>query len=199
MAKTYDLEWYAVKGKRANLVGRCQFANVHSCPRHFQSVALLASEGITTSMPASLDASLTAKWQQSPLWPAVSEHATTVVNRSMFLNFCPEVSFDVFHVFGSYLSRHGDEIDREAAYRAIEKEGAVSTKDWRWEWSNVTPMHFSECPLFAQLSRPNSPVAVPKSDEIVVMKPGAFGFSIDLKRLFDRVARWWLARGGNRG
>lgn len=196
MQQTYpDLEWYSAQSGDRSLPVRCPFANVHSCPRHFQSVALLGSEGITTKLPKVLYESLSTKWRASPLWPVIDEHASGVINHHCFSTFCPEVSFDIFRLFASSLSKHSDAIDRDIAHRAIERDGG-NDKDWRWEWSNVTPMHYAECPLYAQLKLGPLPSVPAAHEEIVVMKPGMFGFSVDIKRLLTRLARWWLARGG---
>lgn len=192
-----DLDWYAEKSRSLAAPTRCPFANVHSCPRYFQSIALVGDEGISTKLQKPMYESLSEKWKASTLWPVIEEHASAVINKSTFSTFCPEVSFDIFHLFATSLSKHGDEIDRDIAYRAIEREGGRD-KDWRWEWANVTPMHYSDCPLYAQLSvqpKSESP-AKDKREEIVALKPGAFGVSIDVKRLLTRLAKWWLARGG---
>ncbi|MFC3110838.1 hypothetical protein ACFQAT_29080 [Undibacterium arcticum] len=146
------------------------------------------------------------KWQASPLWPVVAEHATSIVNKRLYSNFCPEVSFDVFHLFASSLSRYADEIDRDAAERAMVREGSSGTNDWRWNWSHVSEMHYSECPLYSQLvhqtSQPSHQTPTKpgeKPTEILTLKPGAFGMSIDIKGLFTRVVRWWLSRNGKSG
>lgn len=195
MPEPYDTQWYATRGAELGTHGRCPYANVHSCPRHYESLSLLGEVGVTSAIPKDTDQLLHEKWKESKLWPIVVENATSVVGNRFYKNFCPEVSFNAFRQFASDLTQHGDSIDRDAAYRALEREGNVSPSDWRWEWLRLVPQHFAECPLYAQL-KVTAPVAPPaKVEEIVVMKPGAFGFSVDLKKLLDRLARWWLARG----
>lgn len=194
MSASFDLDWYKARGQEFNAPGRCPFANVHSCPRHFQSVALLGSEGIADRLSNELDASLTNKWKKSIHWPATGEDATAIINRSSFRNFCPEVAFETFRQFGSNLTNYTDSVDRDAVYRLLEKRGDATQGDWRWEWQWVKPMHYAECPLYAQLAHARNSAIVSKEEEILTLKPSAFGFSIDLKRLLDRVARWWLTR-----
>ncbi len=67
-----------------------------------------------------------------------------------FHKFCPEVSFDRFGWFASHLAYHVDEIDVDVAHRNLEAEGA-HRGDWRWTWALVTPLHYSECPLYSPL------------------------------------------------
>ena len=69
---------------------------------------------------------------------------------SLFSNFCPEVSFDTFGWFASNLASYADEIDADFAHRRLAKEGA-SVQDWRWAWSQATPTHYTECPLYSPL------------------------------------------------
>jgi hypothetical protein len=33
----------------------------------------------------------------------------------------------------------------------IEEDPAPAEKDWRWTWSHVEPLHYSDCPMYAQL------------------------------------------------
>ncbi|MDD4929609.1 MAG: hypothetical protein PHP85_10060 [Gallionella sp.] len=95
-----------------------------------------------------------AKWQAHELAPATAETGTSISgseNPNCYSNFCPEVSFDTFKLFGSTLIRIKDDIDRQIAERVIEKDPAPEGKDWRWFWSHVEPLHFSDCPLYAKL------------------------------------------------
>jgi hypothetical protein len=57
-------------------------------------------------------------------------------------------------------------------------------------------MHYSECPLYSQIVVSQSIASGSPKDEIVSMKPGVFGFSVDLKKLISKFSRWWLARHG---
>jgi hypothetical protein len=195
-----DLEWYSARSAERNLPIRCPHANVHACPRYYQSLSLLGGAGITTRIDAKTDAELVARWKATPLWPVVAEHATSVGNNSHFANFCPEVSFDTFRLFASYLARYADEIDKRAAEQWLTATGVSAwEKEWGWDWQSVTEMHFSECPLYSQLPHTRASAPAPKSEEIVSVKPGAFGVSVDVKRLLSRLARWWLERNARGG
>ena len=162
-----DLEWYSKQSTLRGLPVRCPYANVHSCPRHFQSLSLLGQTGTTTRIALPIDQALMQKWCASPLWPVIDEHATAIGNGNNFSNFCPEVTFDIFHLFASSLGRYIDDIDRDAAESAIIADGSLNQKDWRLTWSHVTPMHYSECSLYSQLAHTIQPKRSEKSEEVV--------------------------------
>ena len=195
-----DMDWYVSRIQDKDLAPRCPFANVHRCPRYYQSYALLGESGITTSLPAELDATLLAKWTKTDLWPAVDEHTTSISGsdekKNQFSNFCPEVAFDTFGLFASSLSRYADEIDRETTENWLVGHGRAFAKDWRWNWASLNPMHYSECPLFSQLPVSQYAGTREKREEVISLKPGAFGFSVDLKKLISKFSRWWLSRHG---
>lgn len=156
-----DLAWYSKQSERKGLVGRCPHASIHRCPRYFESTALLARVGITTQMAQEPHDAAHAKWRAHELTPATSETETSISggeNPNCYSNFCPEVAYDTFRLFGSTLIRIGDDIDREIAERAIAEDPAPEGKDWRWLWSYVEPLHFSDCPLYAKL-RQEKPVS----------------------------------------
>ncbi len=152
-----DLSWYAAISERKRLPGRCPYANVHRCPRYFESTALLSDKGITTRMPRDLHDSVVAKWKAHELSPATAETATSISggdHPSTFSNFCPEVAYDTFRLFAVTLIRITDDpIDREIAEQLIKEDPAPSRKDWRLSWGHVEPLHYSDCPFYAKLSQ----------------------------------------------
>ncbi|WP_148042267.1 hypothetical protein [Pseudomethylobacillus aquaticus] len=195
-----DMDWNISRSHDKSLAPRCPHANVHRCPRYYQSYSLLGESGITTALTPETDTALLAKWKKTDLWPALAEHATSISGsngkKSHFSNFCPEVAFDTFGLFASSLCRYADEIDRANAESWLVGNGRAFAKDWRWDWASLNPMHYSECPLYSQLAVSQSIVPDSTKEEIVSMKPGAFGFSVDLKKLISRFSRWWLSRHG---
>lgn len=152
-----DLDWYAEQSERKGLPGRCPFASIHRCPRYFDSTALLADAKITTSMAKDVHDNALAKWKKHELCPATSETATSISGGEVpgcFSNFCPEVSYSTFRLFAVSLIDIGDDpVDRQQAEQAIEAHPAPPGKDWRWLWSHVQPLHFSDCPLYAQIQQ----------------------------------------------
>lgn len=184
-----DMDWNISRSHDKSLATRCPYANMHRCPRYYESYALLGKSGITTALEPEADMALHEKWKNTDLWPALAEQATSIShsdgNKIQFSNFCPEVAFDTFGLFASSLCRYADEIDRENAVNRLLGDGRTFAKDWRWEWASLNPMHYSECPLYSQLVvlQPIAPDCT--KEEIVSMKPGAFGFSVDLKKLIS--------------
>lgn len=152
--QTPNLEWYTAISEKKHLNSpRCPFASVDRCPRYYQSLSLLGTAGATSIEPKE-DERLLKKWEAHDLWPKTMEQSTTVMGSggktTIFSRFCPEVSHEAFGVFASFMSRYADEIDSDLAYQRLGREGA-SRDDWRWSWAELTPAHYSDCPLYSTL------------------------------------------------
>lgn len=133
--------------------GHCPHANILRCPRHHHSTALLSEAGVTTALSPNLDTVATAKWQANELFPATKESAASITNDRLYSNFCPEVVGLVFRLFASCLIRlPEDDFDRADHEAMIERDPGLPGRDWRTSWQYVEPMHYSECPVYAQLS-----------------------------------------------
>lgn len=149
-----DLEWYTGRSGDLHRLPRCPFAAVEACPRYYQSLSLLGGAG-STPIDQQEDERLLKKWEESDLWPKTREQDTSIIRREgdahQFRNFCPEVAFQRFGYFASYLGRYADEIDRNVAHAKLGNHSAART-DWRWVWASVEPQHYSDCQLFSVLS-----------------------------------------------
>lgn len=148
-----DMKWYSAISDRKGLLPRCPFASVHRCPRFYQSLSLLGEAGSTKIDPDE-DRELFDDWSRSDVWPTTREQETSILgpvgDPKIFSHFCPEVTFERFGLYASHLCGHADEIDLEGAHARLAREGTGS-EDWRWNWAHVSPMHYSECPIYSLL------------------------------------------------
>ncbi len=133
-----DFEWYSQKSAALGLSSRCPFASVERCPRYYQSLSLLGSAG-STAIDHDEDERLKRLWEGSDLWPRTREYATAISGSSKqdgsqteyFSNFCPEIAYDRFGHFASYLGDYSDKIDRDFAHQRLGEPGE-SGERWRW-------------------------------------------------------------------
>lgn len=106
-------------------------------------------------MPKELHDAVLAKWHEHELAPATLETAASISGGdppNCHSNFCPEVAYDTFKLFGTTLIRMtNDSVDRRIAEEIIRADPAPPGKDWRWIWSHVEPLHYSDCPIYAKL------------------------------------------------
>ena len=188
-----DLDWYTGLSKADGVSPRCPYANVHKCPRYYESLRLLGDSGMMTQIASEKTQELDALWKGSHIVPVIAEHETSVWSSGEcvwgFKNFCPEVSFDLFGLFADSLYRYADEIDA--------KSGEAYPPDhWRRAWASLSPLHYLKCPLYSQLltSQP-SPITAEASAqnqrEIFEIKPGVMGIRMDVKALFCWVRKWF--------
>lgn len=191
-----DIDWYSSVSSQKGIPTRCSHANVDKCPVYYLSLSLLGSVGITTALQASEEIRLQEKWKKSEHWPSLSEYEPRAYGPGDkgFSHFCPEVAYDVFGLFASELHRYADEIDINFAHRQLGKQGAPAT-DWRWQWSQITPLHYSECHLYSQLLSTNA-ASTERIDakEIIEVKPRIFGITVDMKRLAKHLWKWVSSR-----
>ncbi len=133
-----NLAWATKISRKRGGPIRCPFATVESCPRYYQSLALLGGAG-STKIPEAEDKRLLKKWEKSDLWPRTEEQASSILGTgdkaSIFSHFCPEVMYDRFGHFATVLTRYADEIDFGLAHQSLGKQGAPRD-DPRWNWSS---------------------------------------------------------------
>ena len=206
-----DMDWYAGVSWVRNVTPRCPFVSVGRCPRYYQSRSLLGQAGSTKIEPDE-DERLKTIWEESDLWPRTAEEETSITRIGEetrgFENFCPEVSYERFHLFASYLHRYSDEIDIEFAHQQLGRAGVAGT-NWQWTWSSVSPMHFTECPLYSPLTSgsglpPRTSAEVTERAEVVnekpadllALKPAIYGVGIDLKEAGRRLRKRFQRRKG---
>ncbi len=185
-----NIDWYSSVSSQKSIPLHCPYANTDRCPRYYESLSLLGSAGITMVLQPSEDKRLLKKWKNSEHWPKVKEDEPFIHpprDSKNFSNFCPEVAFEVFGLFASELHRYADEIDTHAAHAQLANEG-VSANDWRWQWSYITPLHYSECRLYSLLGLIGSGrTKETGAKEIFEAKPGVAGFTVNIKEIAKRI------------
>lgn len=133
------------------------------------------------------------KWRKSDVFPKTAEQDTSISGSAgsrCFSNSCPEVSYESFGVFATSLAEYVDEIDRDLAHRRLSKN-VVPVTNWEWKWAAITPMHYTECPLYSLLTpRADIPPRDHNAKNVLTLKPGMWGMSVDLKELW----RWVKSR-----
>jgi hypothetical protein len=196
-----DLEWYSNISKQENVPLKCPYANVHRCPRYYASLYLLGNADVTTKMNPEKIKELDELWNKSDVLPVIAEHDTSIAKVddkiSMFTKFCPEILFDIFGLFAVSLFRYADDIDQEAGYAQMKRD--AYPKDWRLTWSHVEPLHYLKCSVYSQLiTRPvenkQDTLTGESIPEIIEIKPGFMGISLNVRAACSRLAKWWLSK-----
>lgn len=187
-----DLDWYTGLSRADKVSPRCPYANVHKCPRYYESLSLLGDSGMTTQIPPEKIQELDTLWKGSHVVPVIAEHETSIWSSGEsvwgFKNFCPEVSFDVFGLFADNLYRYAHKIDA--------KSGEAYPPDhWRRVWASVSPLHYLKCPFYSQLltsqsSQTTAEASGQDQKEILEIKPEFWGIRLDVKALFR-----WMMKG----
>lgn len=142
-----DKEWYDNISQSRDTDAHCPFATVEACPRYYQSLSLLSVSG-STKIPKDEDERLLEMWKKSDLWPRTDEQATSVSGSSMFSNYCPEVSYERFGYFVTFLARYADEIDRDVVHQRLIRDKTPGHHPG-WQWASWSEQHFSDCPLYS--------------------------------------------------
>jgi hypothetical protein len=188
-----NMEWYLSISRERDVAPRCPFATVDRCPRYWDSLSMLQHIG-HTSVSEQESQRLEKKWAGSDLRARTAEQDTSISGSSSskcLTNYCPEIAYNSFGVFASFLSEHVDKIDRDMAARRLSREGA-SPESSKWRWGALAPMHYTECPLYSPLlHQPVSTLPDKPKDDLVTIKPTIWGMSIDLNEVWRRFWPWF--------
>jgi Predicted nucleotide-binding protein containing TIR-like domain len=149
-----DINWYLSTSRNRGVTPRCPFASTERCPRYYQSLSALGRAKISVELTASEDNRLHQHWEKSELWPKSEEDSTYMFGNGekyhSFSNLCPEVAYERFGYFARQLVDYYDAEERYAAHQRHTEENCP-TESWQWKWASLTPLHFTECPLYSPL------------------------------------------------
>lgn len=190
-----NFEWYTGLSEIRKVQPRCPFASVETCPRYFQSLSLLGCAG-STSIDDAEEERLIDHWKNSDLWPKTREYETSVAgpnnNPRIFTNFCPEIAYDRFGYFASFFAGYSDEIDSDSAHARLTKRDAPAN-DWRWRWSSLTQLHYSDCHYYSLLDHRSKNNRFPFSTETTTERKELH--SISQKPIPDSINKSFTHKG----
>ena len=190
------MDWYLAISRERGVSPRCPFASSQRCPRFYLSTWVLNS---VDRQPQ--DEGIHLRWRDSEYYPTREDEFPGASGGSKALHysrFCPEVMYERFRRFASELTEYFDEEERQIGRQSVENGGP----EWKNEWLQINPRHYTECPLYSRLT--HSPVGIaesnvrepaqmtPKQEKapLIVLRPTLWGMSIDLLEVWKRVIKW---------
>ena len=199
MKSEADLDWYSRVSKEQGVSGRCPYASLSRCPRYFQSAALVKHAGGAALLEED-DKRFRQKWENSEHWiepPGSETNVSGGKTNMMPSRFCPEISYENFGLFAESLMPYLDPADKEFYLSRFETSSGAVSPNWRFSWADIKPLHYTDCSYYSRLSvsvisEPIQDAKSKASGNVVHMKPGMFGFSLDLRILVTKFCRWWL-------
>lgn len=111
---------------------------------------MLAQAGVTTNISVDEVARLDAKWSWFKATVAEEDTGYTDAggDSTSFHGLCPEVAYERFGAFATYLGKAGDEFDTDARHSRLSREQAPPDHP-EWRWSGYVERHYSECREFS--------------------------------------------------
>ena len=98
--------------------------------------------------------------------------------------------YDRFGLFARSLGNYPDSIDRDLTYQQLARE-CVPSSHWQWRWAWLTPLHFTECPLYSplSLSAPKASKTEERREEPITLRLTFIGMSVNLNEVWRRVSK----------
>jgi len=182
-----DIQWYENVSSSKSLSRRCPYATIKLCPKYFFSYSLCSQVGSMSKLSKKDDDEAMRLWGKTDYLPMIAENEPTVSGDDVknYRNYCPEVLYVLFGYFASSVHHFNDEIDQQIAERHLSKIKA-DRNDWRWIYSSILPLHYSECEHFSLLEKSKQGSY---SEDIIELKPNIYGIGINLKALFKKIFR----------
>lgn len=180
-----DINWYEKTSSSKSLPQRCPYATIKLCPKYFFSYSLCAKVGSTSKLSNKDDYEVMKFWESTNYLPMIAESEPTISGNDIknYRNYCPEVLYTLFGYFASSVHHFNDEIDQQIAEIRLTKIKA-DRNNWRWYYSSIIPLHYSDCEYFSLIKRNDKNV---RTDEILELKPNFYGIGINLNALFKMI------------
>ncbi|MFC1551561.1 hypothetical protein ACFL6P_03240 [Candidatus Latescibacterota bacterium] len=177
-----DENWYKKTSMEFSLEPICPHIGINSCPKYFYCLSNKMGkifQNISSKFPKRLksesDIYLMNYWKnQTTLWTLLEENFPTIETKNQIVikNYCPEVSFKLFELYGSDFQGFGppqvidEDVDDEGNKYPITipskyeisrfekcREEKIPSGHWLWKWSSVKPEHYSNCPFNSKLPK----------------------------------------------
>lgn len=153
MLENQELEKYKQQSIRLCLPPRCPIASANHCPRYFKTVSLFKESELVAGLDESVEKEIEKYWKKTPFWLVPLEEEPAVGGPKgewhTISNNCPEIGYELFGIFAGFFAKYADEIDQGVAHAKLRKEKAPAD-NWRWHFSNIRWMHYSDCKEFSQ-------------------------------------------------
>jgi hypothetical protein len=153
MSENRELEKYKQQSINLGLPPRCPIASANYCPRYFKTISLLRESGLIAGLDESKEKEIEEYWKKTPFWLVPLEEEPAVAGpegkRHIISNICPEIGYELFGIFSCFFAKYADEIDEGVACNKLRREKAPAD-DWRWHFSTIIKMHYSDCKEFSQ-------------------------------------------------
>ena len=144
---------YKQQSIRLSLPPWCPIASANYCPRYFKTVSLFRESDLIAGLDQSVEKEIEAYWKKTPFWPILLEEKPAITKIEgewrTIRNICPEIGYELFGIFACFFAKYADEIDEGVAHAKLRKE-KIPIDDWRWHFSSITWMHYSDCKEFSQ-------------------------------------------------
>ncbi|MFC1486040.1 hypothetical protein ACFL55_03330 [Candidatus Latescibacterota bacterium] len=158
-----DREWY-IKKCQKGMPYECPLNAIDKCPKYLVSRIKLFEH--TTNSKKYLSV-----WKDDPAWDKLEEfypkvRRTLVLQGHYYRYFCPEVMYSVFGLYVTDLDDYpfcdkevpAPGFEGEYVYETFRRidplqqrfmdENPLPEKHWMHEYEAITPMHYSQCPIY---------------------------------------------------
>ncbi|NTV05179.1 MAG: hypothetical protein HGA59_01535 [Chlorobiaceae bacterium] len=150
-----DIVWYTEVSKKCKVTPRCPFAFLELCPQYFRSYDVLRTIDHQFDIEEDKYKRLDAKWTEyNQLTNDEMQMAHGSCN-SYIVNFCPEITYNAYGYFASYLGKYADHIDEEQNIKILKRKGVIDNHPGFKSWGFIKEKHFTECSFYSLIKTRN--------------------------------------------